>query len=340
MAKTPKSIAPVDENVTIPAAVKAAGARSDAIHQAAYAQPPEDPAAPPVEAPEAPPVAAIPEPAPAPAPAPPPAPPAAAPAPETWEHKYNSMKGRFERADNIARSLSERLTGMEAAMAAMTVAPPAPPPTSLVTPEEVASYGQEFLEVVGRKAREQVTPEVAQLTQRVEDLTKRLESVGTHVAQDARSRTHEYLNKHCPNWLELNENEKFKNWLALPDTYSHVTKHVLLKAAYAANDAPQVLAFFNGFLSEEAAGAPPAPAPDPAATVPVASPKVPLESLAAPGRAKTAAQPVPAEKPNFTRAEVTRFYVDAAGGKFRGRDDERIKIEKQIHDAGREGRIS
>jgi len=110
-----------------------------------------------------------------------------------------------------------------------------------------------------------------------------------------------------------------------------------LKAAYAANDAPRVLAFFNGFLAEEAASTPPAPAPDPAAPV---APKVPLETFAAPGRAKSAATPlVPPEKPTISRADVTKFYEDLRRGVYRGRDEEKARIEAMIFEANRDGRI-
>jgi len=340
-----KPLPPVDTNVKIPASVILAAAKAKEIHEANYTQPEPEPA-PPVEA------AAPAEPAP-PAPpvevAPAPPPPAPAPAPpqvdeQSWEHRYNSMKGRFERAETINRTLSERMEGMEATIAAMSIATPAaaaPPikPTSLVTPEEVTDYGDAFLDVVGRKAKEAFSPEVEALKQQVEELNKRLGNVGAHVQQDARSRMHAYLDQKLPNWKLVNDNEKFLDWLALPDTYSNAIRHQLLKSAYAANDAPRVANFFNGFLAEEAAVSPREPAPDLVPEVHTSVPKVPLESLAAPGRAKSAAAQAPAEKPFFTRAQITKFYADIARGMYRGRDEDKNRLEAQIHQAGREGRI-
>ena len=193
--------------------------------------------------------------------------------------------------------------------------------------------------MVSRRASEVVTPEVQTLKNEIEHLKSQLGNVGHVVASNARSRMHDALNEKLPNWMEINESEKFIDWLSLPDAYSGAIRHQLLKAAYAANDTSRVLAFFQGFLSEEAAKAPPKHDPDPVSS---GVPKVPLESLAAPGRARTAAPAStqsPAEKPFISRADVTSFYADLARGVYRGRDDEKNRIEKMIFDAQRDGRI-
>jgi hypothetical protein len=88
----------------------------------------------------------------------------------------------------------------------------------------------------------------------------------------------------------------FHDWLKLPDSFTGAIRHKLLTAAYEQNQTPQVLAFFNGFLAQEAALAPVTPG----APAPAADGKIPLDTLAAPGRAKTAAANAPVEKPTFT----------------------------------------
>lgn len=332
---------PVDPDARVPAAVRAAAERASQIHEHFYkkpegegGEPPADPTT--VADPVAPPAAD---------PAAPPAPPPAAPAPTQpvdWEAKYNqmlsSMNGRVEREKNISRSLGERIAQLEDTLASLQSAPPAPAAAvSLVKPDEITEYGADFLDVVGRKASEIVTPEVAALKQQVDELKQQLRGVGQHVSKTARERMHDMLDQQLPNWTEINDNEKFLDWLALPDPYSGTIKHNLLKAAYAANDAPRVLNFFKGFLASEAATVPPAPQPDPA---PQPEPKVPLENLAAPGRAKTAAPPpAPVEKPIINSADVRKFYEDLARGAYRGRDDEKNSIEKMIFEANRDGRI-
>ena len=147
------------------------------------------------------------------------------------------------------------------------------------------------------------------------------------------------MNEQLPNWREVNVNPEFLNWLKLPDPYSGAIRHDLLKAAHERNDAPRTLAFFKGFLAEEAATTPAERGPDLPDGASVQQ-KVSLESLAAPGRAKTAAATsAPAEKPSFTRAQISKFYADSAAGRYRGKEAEKDRIERQIFEAEREGRI-
>jgi hypothetical protein len=248
------------------------------------------------------------------------------------------MKGRHDALVRQNATLAQRLDALEAAAATYAApAPPAPRQSSLITEKEVVDYGEEFLDVVGRKAVEKFSPEVEDLKAKVDKLTKSLESVGGHIAKDARGRMYDHLNEGCPNWAELNNNEKFLDWLALPDTYSGAIRHTLLDDAVAANNGPRALAFFKGFLSEAAVVDP--QGTQPALPAAPAAAKIPLETLAAPGRARTAATSVPAEKPFFTQAQVTKFYADSAAGRYRGREDEKNTLDRQIFEAGREGRI-
>lgn len=135
-------------------------------------------------------------------------------------------------------------------------------------------------------------------------------------AAQARRNLETTLDTQVPSWRDVNVAQEFHSWLALPDLFSGAIRHELLKAAYEQNDTPRVLAFFKGFLAQEAASAPapygqtqPAPAD---ATQGDASGKIPLETFAAPGRAKTAAATgAPAEKPTFTHAQIAKFYADS-----------------------------
>lgn len=264
---------------------------------------------------------------------------------QSWEHRYKSMKGRYDRAETQIRALSDQISGLQNVIATLQTAPintsmdDAEYSTSrLITPEEEKDYGSEFLTVVGKKAKEELSPEVAQLRKEIAGLKSQLNGVGNYVAGNARERMETMMNERLPNWQEVNVNQEFLNWLKLPDPYSGAIRHELLKAAYERNDAPRVLAFFKGFLAEEAATTPAERGPDIPDGASVQE-KVSLESLAAPGRAKTAAASAPAEKPYFTRAQISKFYADSASGRYRGKEAEKDRIERQIFEAEREGRI-
>lgn len=331
----------IDPNVKIPDAVKKLAAAADAAFHASQGTTPA-PAegdAPPIEPPaDAPPALVTPEVTP---PTPPPtdAPPAA---PIDWEHRFNSMKGRFEASQANIRAMSDQIADMQARLAAAPTPQPIETPpelqaASLLTPEERESFGAEFLDVVGKKAREQLSPEMAQLKKDLADLQKRLEGDTAAKAANARNAMNTALDEGIPNWREVNVAPEFHSWLALPDSFSGVIRHQLLSAAYEQNNTPRVAAIFNGFLAQEAALA---PAPDAEPALPGDTGKIPLASLAAPGRAKTAAAPgAPVEKPTFTATDVSQFFADCAAGKYKGRDAEKARIDELIVVAGREGRI-
>lgn len=328
-----KNFAPNDPNLIIPDAVKAAGAAADELHAKIYNNaetPPAD------ETPADPPPAAD--------------PPKADEQPRvtqqvtddgSWEHRYNSMKGRFERAQQQLSQQNDRLSAMERTFAAMQANTVERVPSNelkaerLITPEEEADYGTDFLSVVAKKAREELLPEIRKRDDEIANLKSQLKGVGSYVAQDAFTRMQDTLDKTVPSWREQNVNPEFIQWLSLPDPYSGDIRHNMLKAAWERQDAPRVAAFFKGFLAEEAAVS-----PGSSETPARQAGKVPLENFAAPGRAKTAAASnAPAEKPVITSAQIAKFYADAAAGRYNGRDEEKLKFEKMIFEAQREGRI-
>lgn len=339
-----------DPNVKIPAAVKAKAAAADALHNSVYAKVEvKDPVAAegtPTDAPKEP-VPPVKDPV-------EPVAPAAEVTPQVteapaakdtnWEHAYKSMKGRHDRLQEANRSLVDQVANLETVIAGMQRTPPAAPtppelrPEALISPQEVTDYGKEFLDVVGKKARETVGGDVAALSAQVAELNKRLQNVNQSQAVNARSKMKEILTSKIPNWSEVNLSDEFMNWLQLPDPFSGAIRHTLLKAAWERNETPRVLAFFKGFLDQEAALAPTDARPD--QTQGDQPGKIPLETFAAPGRAKSAADTgSPAEKPIITRAFITDFYRDSAAGKYRGRDEEKARTEAMIIAATREGRI-
>lgn len=338
----------IDESVKMPAGVLAAAARAQQLYEANRGeQPPAEQVTPegnpelsastltqPTETQ----TASAQEPAPAPAEQP-----KAGGEDESWEHKYKSVHGRYTRSQEQIRQLSEQVQNLQNVIATMqattpsTVSLPELSAERLITDEEAADYGEDFLKVVGKKAREELAPVIKGYQDKIAELERRLEGFTGKVQQDSQKELLSKLDEKLPNWRELNTNQEFLDWLSLPDPYSGAIRHDMLKAAYTQGDAHRVLAFFNGFLSEEAVVAPAGQEPDPTVTT---VPKVPLASLAAPGRAKTAAATTaPAEKPIITRAQIAAFYADLAQGKYRGRDAEKNKAEAMIFEAQRDGRI-
>jgi hypothetical protein len=315
-----------DPDVKLPKAVVAAAARSDEIHKAAYKPEGGDPPADPPVTPSG------------------NEPPAPQPAPEVdWQHRYNSLKGRFDQQASQLASATARIANLEATIASLNK-PPAPPkaqeqPATLVKPEEVTEYGPDFVDFVKRAAKEAVAPELKGFDTLRADIDSVKSTVG-QVSKVTAATAHEKfladMTKSLPNWPEINKNPDFLAWLALPDPLSGAIRKQMLDDAYGRRDARRVLAFFNGFL-KEVAGRPAEPPPGQSPQTPPG--KVTLESLAAPGKANGTPPTPPAEKPTFTRAQITAFYNDRSRGAYRGREEEAEKIELAIFAAQKEGRV-
>ena len=361
----PADIAPADESIVLPESVRRAAAAAEAIHKQAY-QTPDAPAAPAADAsaptpaspdrPEDRPINIVAEPAPTPPVPPvtaqqqPPAPPVvpAAPDPATpalpadWEHRYNSMKGRYEQASHTIGSMQhqmqemgDELTRMHALLS-KTGHNPAAPNTStqpLITEEDVKAYGPDLIDVVRRAAVDAVRPELSAVEQEIQKQNQRN-------SREARQRLYTTITDTIPNWQEINRNPRFLDWLRLRDVYSGAIRQAMLKQAFQGADAPRVIAFFKGFLDEEVAtGQVPAPTPEPHAAPRIAA--VPLATLVAPGAARPATgdTQVPVDKPIYTHAQIATFYNDVRRGAYAGRQEVKDRLEHDIFAAQREGRV-
>jgi hypothetical protein len=267
---------------------------------------------------------------------------------QTWEHRARSAEGRYVKAEKLSGQLAERITALEGIIqdlnstprpaAAPVVAPTAP--VRFVTEQEENEFGTEMLDVVGRRAREIVSPELAELRTQMAAMEQKLLGTNATVKKTAQQEMLSQLDSKLPEWREVNKYNEFKAWLALPDPYSGAKRHDMLLSAFDQNDTVRVLNFFNGFISELAASTPANELPlsvPPAAVQPT---KPGLEALAAPGRARTpAAQTPPAEKRIITSADVSAFYNAKRRGDYRGREAEFDALEQELFKAQREGRV-
>jgi hypothetical protein len=213
---------------------------------------------------------------------------------------------------------------------------PQPQTQRLVTDQDVQTYGPELIDVVRRAAREAVAPDLQNLATQNQKVTQQVTRQNTQSLYGS-------LDTHVPTWREINVNPRFKLWCRSPDVYSGELRGKLLNAAFQAADAPRVVAFFQGFLNEEVAtGNAPNPQPEPQAPAAPRQAALSLEAIAAPGRAKpaTGATPVSsADKPVFTRAQISAFYTKVRQGAYAGRDQDRQRDEAAIFAAQNDGRV-
>lgn len=268
---------------------------------------------------------------------------------ETWEQRARSMAGRLEQATKTNQALAERMQALEKQLTTLqmkpqpAVAEPPKPKPKLITPEEERDYGTDFLQVVGKRAKEEFAPEFDMLADRLRRLEGRIDSVGTVIEKTQVNDVYGTLRGVVPNWREINHSAEFKQWLAHPDLYSGRKRHEMLKEAFAGHDAKRVVAFFQGFLTE-ATGLPQgsqalAPSAPPLPGSGNGSGRPTLEDYAAPGRARSAPQELPPDKPVYTSAWIAQFSRDKLRGVYRGREADVEAIERDIYAAQHEGRV-
>lgn len=356
---------PIDKDVKVPAAVLRAAAAAEAAQLAAY--PDQNPAPPPVVPPApagdtiviAEPSAAPPAPQPAPQPPAPQSQPSApvtlpgnepppqfTPEVELEMHRIRSDEGRKRaklelQLSNAADRVAILENTVQELQRTASAPPPAPvaAPARLITPQEETEFGPEMLDVMARRAKETISPELAELRAMMVSLDQKVTGTQKINAQTARQTMMTQLTERLPEWERINKLAEFKAWLALPNPYADGSRHSALLRAFEQNDTGRVLNFFNGFISELAAQDP-ADVPAPAPATPPAPPKPGLESLAAPGRARTSAQPTaPTEKPIITTADVNSFYDAVRKGFYNGREAEKNALEQELFVAQREGRV-
>jgi len=356
-----------DPNVRIPEHVKAASATADAIHQQFYPKDPNQPDAPNKEAIPQPPDPAIAEAARVAAEQATaeaarvaaennrPQPPQDQPTEgddnnESWRHKFLSMQGRYNAAvksngqmEHQMTELGQELVRTQSLLAAAHQAPPLEQQNNrnhgnLITDEDRTNYGDDLIDLTQRAARAAISPELEALRDENRNLKK---TVNTSVKQTLFAD----ITRTVPNWRAINKSVQWRTWLTLRNIYTGQVRQQILDAAIAGADAPKVVALFKDFLAEANATGQSIPAVS--QEQPLQQQEAPrtaalsLDTLAAPGKARPAGgdTQVPATKPTYTRAQISKFYDDSRKGLYAGREAEYRQTEADLTLAQMEGRI-
>lgn len=285
-----------------------------------------------------------------------------------WEHKFRTLEG-------MLRSKDREIQGMQATLAAVANVQPSDPSSSSsgevehsssqdtpqrpakrhLKPEDVESYGEDFIRVMQNAARDvaanEISPELEKLRAENAALKQQLGGVSQRTARTEVERTEAFLNQQVPNWKQVNEDPEFLRWLSETDMFTGMPRQRLLDEAGKSNDGPRIAAFFTGYLNqtqalrghqEAAPAAQPQASPQP---VQQGTPTVDKTSLVAPGRPSTssgtgAGAATDTEEPQFfTDKQVAAFYKDVTRGKYKRNPKDKDRMEKAIYKAAAAGRI-
>lgn len=270
-----------------------------------------------------------------------PAAPATPPTPQTadWEQKYKSLQGMFNtqvpKLQSELKAANQQIANLQATIEA-AAKQPAAPTTTYLTDKDLEDFDKDTIDVMRRAARQEAEerygPIIAQLQQQLATLQSTVIPKVTKIeAETNTSRVDRFvsaLDQAAPEWRSLNNDEGFLSWLDELDPFAGSTRQALLNAAVDAGDAARASTFFKAYSQSRVV--PPTP------SVPAASQQ--LEALVSPGKGRGGAPPT--EKPPITREQIAQFYRDVSNGKYKGRSEEKARIEADIFAAQREGRVT
>lgn len=277
--------------------------------------------------------------------------PAAPPPEETWEQRYRTLQGKYSsEVPDLRQQLREqqeridRLQQQQQQIVNPSAQMPQPQARQVkareVPPEDVEIYGQDLITAAQRWAEASFAPRLEEMEQRlmhVEGGNARLQEYTTGQQMEVA------LSRAVPDWEAINVNRDFLAWLAQRDPLSGEVRQNLLADAYGRGDTARTIAFFNAFKNEHTVVS---PAPRGTQTVhtdalTASADRLPLESLAVPGRSNLAA-PAPLgapEKRIWSPREIAQFFDQKRRGLWDHRPDDIARIETDIAAAGLEGRV-
>ena len=261
---------------------------------------------------------------------------------ETWEQKYRTLQGMYNtdvpRLNSANRDLNSRVEQLESLLSTMNnqqEAPAEAPVEKLITEDDVKEYG-DSIDVMRKAAKEEVAGELARVKQLEAEIEK-LKGVVPQVQQvqqqqktTAEQNFWNVLNKEVPDWNEVNSNPDFQSWLLEVDPLTGMTRQTYLEDAQKKLDPMRVATFFSTY--KKATGT----ANDARETH---SSNTELAKQVAPGRGRSA-KPTASGGKTYTPADIKKFFEDVRFGRYKGREEERGKIERDIFAAQQEGRIT
>lgn len=271
---------------------------------------------------------------------------------DTYAQRWRTLQGQYNaevpRLRNANKEMQSRLAQLEQLLSSIQNTQPAasaaPQPTTnrFVTDDDVAEYG-ESIDMMRKVTREEVGSlqgKISQLEQVINNLTNsvsgtvipQVQRVAQQQAASVEERFWHTLSQHVPNWQQINNDQDFQSWLLEVDPLTNTSRQTHLEIAQRDLDVNRVVAFFNTFTAASGKFAPQASA-QPNRSVSE------LEKQVSPGRSRGSSGAANQTSKSYTPDDIKAFFNDVRSGKFKGREAERDRTERDIFAAQREGRI-
>ncbi len=265
---------------------------------------------------------------------------------EDWKQKYRSLQGMYNsdvpRLNTQNRELTSRVEQLEKLLGeipskAETPASTSTPTPSLITEDDVANYG-DSIEVMRKAAREELNTANSKVSHleaqmaKLQSVVPQVQQVQAQQKKSAEQIFWDTISSKVPHWDNINTNPDFQSWLLEIDPLTGVNRQTYLEDAQRNLDAVRVTNFFTTW--EQANGK-----PNNAQSNRKPSDST-LQKQVSPGRSRSNGAPPSGEPPTYSPKDITQFFTDVRQGKYKGRDDERGRVERDIFAAQAEGRIT
>lgn len=256
-----------------------------------------------------------------------------------YEQKYKTLQGMYNsevvtvKRENAA--LKERLTQLENLLTTPQQVQSIGAVEKYITAKDEEDYG-DTIDVIRRAAREEdqmLKSEVeflkAELRKMASTVIPTIEQVTKTQSQNQEQLFWDRLTQAVPDWQTINNDAAFHEWLLEVDPISGFSKQVFLEDAQKRFDVGRIATLFNTWKRQINA---------PQAQQTSDARKSELEKQIAPAKAKSSNRQ-PQKDRVYSHKDIADFYADVRRGVYRGRDDERARIEADIFTAQVEGRI-
>ena len=261
-----------------------------------------------------------------------------------WQQKYKTLQGMYNaevpQLKQLVQEQGAKINQFEQLMATINQQKQqqqqAPQP--ILSEKEVEEYG-ESIDIMRKVTKEEtgnllgeVSALKAQIAQMAQNTVPQVQQLANQVGDTQEQLFWSKLATVVPNWQELNEDENFQNWLLEVDPLTGMARQAYLEDAQRRYDVDRVAAFFTTWSDLNGNGS---------AQQVKSTNQNELKQQVAPKKSRSAGAAAPTgSKPSYTTADIAAFYDDIRKGKFKGREDERAKIERDIFAAQAEGRIT
>ena len=262
--------------------------------------------------------------------------------------KYKTLQGMYNaevpRLHQQNREMTNRVQQMEQLLATLSAQQSSQPQQrqeavveKIVSDKDVEEYG-ESIDVMRKVSREELIP-VAQRLAQIEGMLRQMQqnvvpqvqAVAQRQAASSEQAFWADLTQAVPTWREVNDNQDFQSWLLAADPLTGITRQTYLDDAQRALDAPRVGNFFRAWLESTGQAAVAQPTGRASSSE--------LEKQVTPGRSRSTGAPATNKGRVYAPADITTFFNDVRSGKYKGREPERDRIERDIFAAQRENRI-